>query len=194
MENRAEEYYQKGNTEYENKNYDLALGYYGLAIISDKKFYKAYCKIGLIFFEKRMLWKAIENFKSVIKIKPDYAKAYYHIAEVYNNLEKNETEAEKYYLKVIELTQDNDDLKNKARIKSFLIKFNKSIKTTKDVPVHITRRRVYTKKVVKPNVFFIKMSVINQYENDIIHNALFLRIILPHIKPVVTEEEYNFTV
>ena len=75
----------------DKKEYEKALPYLEIAIKTDISSLKewAYFHIGFCYGELEDYTKAIEAYKQVIRIDPDYADAYYNLGIAYGNIDSN---------------------------------------------------------------------------------------------------------
>jgi tetratricopeptide (TPR) repeat protein len=83
----ADEWFAKGNTAYEAKNYDEAIRCYKKATELDPDFASAYYNLGIIYAAKGMFDQAFSAYKKVLAVKPDYYAARNNLATAYIKLE-----------------------------------------------------------------------------------------------------------
>ena len=72
------------------------------AILTDKHFYKPYFNLANMYLEEERPLMAIDNYKVVIGLKPDFAYGYYNMGCAYLRL-GDYKKAKKYFEKAVEL-------------------------------------------------------------------------------------------
>lgn len=75
-----------GNIQQDKGDIKSAVNMYENAIINDKKNYKAYYNLGVIYFGEEKYSLALENFKNAKKYKLDNPSIYYNLGCTYINL------------------------------------------------------------------------------------------------------------
>ena len=120
----------------EDKNRDSDAEFmYNQALLTDKKFYKAHYNLGNLYLKQDKPNMAIEQFKSVIKLKPDFAYAYYNMGCAYLKLNQYK-KARKYFLDALSYNTNVADfhynlaytykmLNNEKQAKIYLDYYNK---------------------------------------------------------------------
>lgn len=109
-ENKAAiEWYNKGEKEYSDKNYEKAIEYYSKAISIDPNFVKAYSKRGGVYGMLERYNEAIADFTKAISIDPNFKWAYFGRGFAYTCLEKyNEAIAD--YTKTVSIDPNYIDV------------------------------------------------------------------------------------
>jgi len=79
----ADEWFNKGNTAYQSKDYDEAIKCYKKSVEIDPSFASAFYNLGIVYGVKGMLDEAISAYKKVLMIKPDYHTARVALGSVY---------------------------------------------------------------------------------------------------------------
>jgi len=82
----AEQWKQKADQEFNNKNFDAAIEYYGKAIEADPKNYLLYYQRGLVYSFRRRASLAVKDFSSVLQLNPDHAASLSSRAKLYVDL------------------------------------------------------------------------------------------------------------
>ena len=106
----AEQWLAKGETAYEDNDYEEAIKYFEKAIdlnpnLADAYFYRGYCYIAY----EEDYDKAAECFKKMIKLDTNNAAAYIALGILYTEYKKDYDKAIKYYEKAVELEPDYID-------------------------------------------------------------------------------------
>ena len=104
----AEEWFKKGNTALDVKNYDEAISMYKKAIVINPDFAEAHYNLGWIYVEKGMLDEAISEYKKTITINPDLANAHFNLGRIYEKKERLD-EAISEYKKAIAINPNYAD-------------------------------------------------------------------------------------
>ena len=100
----AQVWYKKGDTAYENEQYNEAIKYLEKAIELDPNHVKAYYMLGWAYLNGEQNGdKAIECFNKQIKLNPNDATAYNALGLVYAHENGDYADAIKYFNKAIEL-------------------------------------------------------------------------------------------
>ena len=79
----ADEWFSKGNTAYQSKDYDEAIKCYKKATEIDPSFASAFYNLGIVYGVKGMPDDSISAYKKVLMIKPDYHTARVALGTVY---------------------------------------------------------------------------------------------------------------
>jgi|GEM_PF-6175053 tetratricopeptide (TPR) repeat protein len=79
----ADQWFNKGNTAYQENNYDEAVTCYKKAVALDPAFASAFYNLGIIYDARGMADEAISAYKQVLAIKPDYHTASTNLASAY---------------------------------------------------------------------------------------------------------------
>jgi tetratricopeptide (TPR) repeat protein len=82
----ADEWFAKGNTAYEVKNFDEAIKCYRKSTELDPDFASAYYNLGIAYAAKGIFDQAISSYKKVLTIKPAYFAARNNLATAYIKL------------------------------------------------------------------------------------------------------------
>lgn len=86
---------------------DLAIAQFTTATKRAPRLATAWMNLGADYLEKKDLARAEESLQRAIKLRPDFAAAYYHLAQVCEARGKSE-EAKQYYQHAAELAQHTD--------------------------------------------------------------------------------------
>ena len=98
-------YFNRGLLLVKNKNWQMALASYDIAIEIKRDFAEAYSNRGNVLLEMGHLDSALENFEQAIKLKPEYAEAYYNRGNALKELRRLDAALESYE-KAIDLKRD----------------------------------------------------------------------------------------
>lgn len=134
----SEDYLLMANIQQDYENEDKALEYLKEAIKKDKKYYKAYYNMGLIYIQNKQYLLAIESFQKTTKLNKDFAFAYYNLGCCYYELQNYKT-AKSYFNRAILRKNDAPDfyynlamtykkLKNEKKAQIALNAYNKLTK------------------------------------------------------------------
>ncbi|SFC96086.1 Tetratricopeptide repeat-containing protein [Zunongwangia mangrovi] len=105
---KANEYFEKGNQLQDKEQFKLAIEQYEKAIKKDKKFVMAYDHLGVAYRMKNDLNKAIKTYKKSLEIFPEGDFALLNIAAIYS-MKENETEAQNFYQNLINFYPENPE-------------------------------------------------------------------------------------
>lgn len=78
------------------------------AILVDKNYYKPYFNLANIYLNEERPLMAIDNYKTVVKLKPDFAYGYYNMGCAYLKI-GNIKKAKRYFAKAVELKNTEPD-------------------------------------------------------------------------------------
>lgn len=126
-----------GNVLQDKGRLDDADFMYNQALLADSKFYKAAYNLGNLYLEQDKPNMAIQQYKIVMKLKPDFAYAYYNTGCAYLKLGKYK-DAKKYFLRALGWNNNEADfhynlayaykmLKNDKQAQIYLDYYNKII-------------------------------------------------------------------
>lgn len=76
-------YFYKGNTEYEQNNYDVAIDNYKKAIDINPELSEAYYNLGVAYSKKEEIETAVTYYEKAIAIDPEFTEAYYGLGFLY---------------------------------------------------------------------------------------------------------------
>lgn len=105
---KANEYFQKGNQFRDKNQFKLAVKQYEKAIKTDKGFVMAYDHLGVSYRMNNDLDNAIKTYKKSLEIFPEGDFALLNIAAAYS-MKKNELESQKYYEDLINFYPENPE-------------------------------------------------------------------------------------
>ncbi|TYB69027.1 tetratricopeptide repeat protein [Bizionia saleffrena] len=105
---KANEYFEKGNQLRDKKQVELAIEQYEKAIKKDKEFVMAYDHLGVSYRMTNDLDNAIKTYKKSLEIFPEGDFSLLNIAAAYS-MKKNESEAQKYYENLIDFYPENPE-------------------------------------------------------------------------------------
>jgi len=108
----AEDFYKLGNELYEAGDFEQAIFYYDGAIKLDPTWVNPHYNKSLSLACIENYSAALQEIQLVLELKPDYAEAYY-IMGLAQEYSKKYDEAEKAYLKAIDLNPGYNDAKNR---------------------------------------------------------------------------------
>lgn len=111
MNNKAEEYKEKGNLEFKNKNFKEAINFYTKSIQIDPKSSIYYSNRALAYFQLKDFHNAKEDAKTSIEIDPKIIKPYVILSNTYIQLSENKN-AELAIMKGLELDENNKQLRD----------------------------------------------------------------------------------
>ncbi len=97
---KANEYFDKGNQFRDKKQFELAIEQYKKSIKKDKEFVMAYDHLGIAYRMNNDLDNAIKTYKKSLEIFPEGDFSLLNIAAAYS-MKENGSEAQKYYDKLI---------------------------------------------------------------------------------------------
>lgn len=97
---KANEFFQKGNQFKDKNQFKLAIKQYKKAIKKDKEFVMAYDHLGVAYRMNNDLENAIKTYKNSLEIFPQGDFALLNIAAAYS-MNQNEAKSQKYYEKLI---------------------------------------------------------------------------------------------
>jgi len=92
----AKEYYNRGYTYYQSKDYQKAIESYKEAIRIKPDYVEAYCNLGIAYKASGDNKNAIESYKEAIRLKPNYAEAYCNLGVAYGASGDSKKEIEAY--------------------------------------------------------------------------------------------------
>ena len=98
----AEDWLLMGNLLQDKNQNAEAIFMFKRAILTDKNFYKPYFNLANMYLEEERPLMAIDNYKIVNRLKPDFAYGYYNMGCAYLRL-GNYKKAKKYFEKAVEL-------------------------------------------------------------------------------------------
>jgi len=81
--------YQRGNSYFDQRQYDLAIANYTKAIVLDPQYIKAYYFRGLIYNEISTYDLAIADYTKLVELKPNGAEYYLTRAYMYKSIGEN---------------------------------------------------------------------------------------------------------
>tara|TARA_B100001113_G_scaffold352542_1_gene354254 strand:- start:13338 stop:14111 length:774 start_codon:yes stop_codon:yes gene_type:complete len=96
-----------GNILYQSNNLEFAIQEHKRAIKLDKKNFQSFYSLGVIYSHLKNYEKSVEYYKKALELDGDSLAAHNNLANVYNKINPNE--AEKHYLKLIDL-KPNDPM------------------------------------------------------------------------------------
>lgn len=105
---KANEYFKKGNQFRDRNQFEMAIEQYKKAIKKDKELVMAYDHLGVAYRMNNDLDNAIKTYKKSLKIFPEGDFALLNIAAAYS-IKKNEYEAQKYYGNLIFFFPENPE-------------------------------------------------------------------------------------
>lgn len=80
----AGDYFEAGNNEYDQKNYEQAIAYYGEALALNPDYAEAYNNRAYTYMALQKYGPALEDLNRAIELRPDYVNALMNRGDIYN--------------------------------------------------------------------------------------------------------------
>lgn len=100
---------EKGNKNFQAKNYDEAIKYYKEALVLAPRSGNAHHNLGLVYKEKGMTDEAIKEFEKALEINPTLTASYYNLG-ILHHLKGKDDEAIAAFKKALSINPDDANI------------------------------------------------------------------------------------
>jgi len=122
----------KGNSEFENKNYDEALKHYQKAIKINSKSFIGFYKISLCLVKLQLFVEAISSFESYVSLAPESHKSNIDKVKFFINKLREKTKSKNIIPKEVKIVDKIEEIKDNPKYTSIIEKVINYINTNND--------------------------------------------------------------